>query len=73
MSFREWIISKHINSDSPIGDLARDINEDPEFPNNINKNINKSYLDRKRACKGCLETFEKAWKEYKEERIKKND
>ena len=47
MNFKEWIINKYINEDSPKGDLARDIKK-TNLPNNdlkIFKILNDMIID----------------------------
>lgn len=66
MSFRQWIIKTNLRTDAPIGDLARDVSSDPNFPKGENR-LRKlhSYLKWNNACKEALDTLCYAWKEYK--------
>lgn len=64
MNFKEWII-QFANEDSPRGDLAYDIKRDEMFPREANsKEAILDYLDRRRACRECVQAFKKAWNEY---------
>lgn len=68
MSFYRWILKKHINTMAPVGDLARDMKEDNEFPRNGGKKVIKKYLEDCRACSGYMDAFDEAWAEYARER-----
>ena len=65
MTFRGWLIKKHLKTKGPIGDLARDIKDDKDFPKKCNDGQKiKDYLYDCGACQGCLDAFSDAWKEY---------
>ena len=64
MYFYDFIIKKHINRNTPLGDLARDIAEDCEFPKEGDKTTISNHLRDHRADFHCLDTFEKAWNAY---------
>ncbi|MFJ7952197.1 YozE family protein [Lysinibacillus sp. NPDC096418] len=66
MTFKQWII-QFINEDSPKGDLAVDVKGDKNFPNSKTYKKNRDYLDRVDTSDLCLQSFEEAWKEYKQE------
>jgi uncharacterized protein YozE (UPF0346 family) len=68
MSFYRWILKKHINTMAPVGDLARDMKEDSEFPREGGKKIIRQYLEACHACSGCMDAFDEAWAEYARER-----
>nr|DAW88634.1 MAG TPA: YozE [Bacteriophage sp.] len=82
MTFYTFMTRNYKNSDSPAGDLARDMKSDYEkFPRNRPCKFNgwhkliRKYLEENDACTGCLETFEKCWKEYvqcEKKRLKRN-
>ena len=63
MTFKKWI-AKYEKQVNPIGDLARDIAEDGDFPdtNDCEKILN--YLRENRACSGAIDTFKNAWRRY---------
>ena len=45
MTFKSWLKkSKYIKENNPIGDLARDILSDTDFPNTIDKHIMYKYI-----------------------------
>ena len=64
MNFYTWMIKKHINTKAPVGDLARDMKEDREFPRDGNKEAVRRYLESCRACSGCMDAFERAFDEF---------
>lgn len=37
MNFYRWMIKKHINDHAPVGDLARDMKGDKQFPHDGDK------------------------------------
>ncbi len=67
MNFYTWMMKKHINTKAPVGDLARDMKEDREFPRDGNKEAVRRYLESGGACSGCMDAFERAWKKYERE------
>lgn len=64
MTFKKWL-KQFIYEDSPIGDLARDNELDPAFPNSNSYYRLYDYLRRQNASCLCLQSFNKAWKLYK--------
>ena len=66
ISFYKYMIDNHIKDDSPIGDLARDMKSDQDFPKrSICFTTIYYYLIKKCACSDCNDAFCEAWKEYK--------
>lgn len=82
MAFYTFMIRNHLNEDSPSGDLAQDMRRNKEnFPKNRPCKFDgwhrliRSHLERKNACRECLETFEECWEEYEKcekKRLNKN-
>lgn len=65
ISFYRFMMENHIKSDSPSGDLARDMKGDPDFPkSSISYERIIDYLERNAACAGCFDAFEECWNEY---------
>ncbi len=65
MNFTSWLIKSYLNSDCGIGDLARDVAVDEDFPRGLlERNTYLEYFDRIRACDGAIEMFEKAWSKF---------
>lgn len=64
LTFKKWLINfKDI--DFPIGDLAKDIGSDKEFPNEINSLESlSSYLHSRNATSKVLETAKNAFIYY---------
>ena len=54
MNFYRWMIKKHINDHAPVGDLARDMKGDKQFPHDGDKAKIQEYLDGCGACSGCI-------------------
>lgn len=66
MSFYEFMIENYINDETPLGDLARDMRDDKEMPENKNNDERIfQYLDFKIRDTIVEEIFEEAKKEYK--------
>ncbi|MBF0709758.1 sterile alpha motif-like domain-containing protein [Gemella sp. GL1.1] len=67
MTFKNWIL-EFIDVNLPIGDLAKDVNFDNNFPNTSDKEVISEYLQNQGAFKDALETFEHSWKLYSSSR-----
>lgn len=64
ISFKTWL-DQFKNENTPIGDLSRDVNLDPEFPStSTSKQEILGHLDRQGASPEAIQTFEKAWDLY---------
>ncbi|UKY48506.1 YozE family protein [Streptomyces inhibens] len=65
--FRAWLL-RHVDEQSPIGDLARDVRDDDEWPDGEPKSFElyNEYLDSMSACDGALDALEDAWSRYDE-------
>ena len=65
MNFIEWL-REFKNVDRPIGDLAKDVLSDSNFPKSNNYNELHDYLLYKaRVEHAVLEVFKAVWKAYK--------
>lgn len=65
MSFYDFLISNYSNAETPTGDLARDIENDPHFPRKAdNWRDVKTYLDCIPIDKPTLHLAVGAFKEY---------
>ena len=62
-TFKTWV-SKFIAVDLPIGDLARDIASDPNFPDDDDLPEIFDYLLKKKADYVILNTFTSVWNFY---------
>lgn len=65
MVFKDWLVDRHLNKDTPFGDLADDVASDGEFPTKNTREAIRDYLERQHACTACLETFGRAWAAYR--------
>ena len=61
--FAKWIM-RYKEDNSPIGDLARDISDDKDFPKTKSKKKILEYLESKDACDGAISAFISAWEAY---------
>lgn len=62
-NFKTWI-SNFEAVDLPIGDLARDINKDPDFPRDDFFGDILTHLQDQRASSEAVETFCEVWNYY---------
>lgn len=64
MFFTSWL-KRQIERDDPVGDLARDVKLDKQFPRGSNSYRRiESYLISSGACSGARSSLRKAWTEY---------
>ena len=64
-SFYSWLM-QFKNDDTAIGDLARDVRDDSEFPRrSISYRHLKKYLESKHACVAAMNVFKEAFAKYK--------
>jgi len=64
-SFYKFITMNFMKDDSPLGDLARDMKRDRDFPRfSINYDRVRDYLERCAACSDCFDAFEEGWNRY---------
>ena len=70
MSFKTWI-KQFQGEDSPLGDLAEDIDRDKSFPctDKFEKMI--SHLVNHNACEECIREFSEAYIEYMTDEVNK--
>ena len=67
MCFKKWLVSNFKNEHGPIGDLARDVKDDKDFPARAKRRQTiEEYLESCGACYGCMNAFDKAWSLYAE-------
>ena len=63
--FYGWCVQRYRRKDTPMGDLARDMELDPKFPKDATtKEEILAYLKGRYACTGAVKTLGKAWKLY---------
>jgi uncharacterized protein YozE (UPF0346 family) len=64
-SFTTWLRTKK-EEDTRIGDLARDVVQDPSWPSRATtKATFKRHLEEKDACIGAFGALDEAWNCYK--------
>jgi uncharacterized protein YozE (UPF0346 family) len=62
-SFTTWL-KRRKDQRNAIGDLARDVSLDPNWPSRSGKKGQLAYLEECNAIPAAIETFERAWAEY---------
>ena len=63
-SLKSWLLSQH-RRDDVVGDLARDVRQDPSFPKGTVGNLTlRLYLRDHGACYGAVSALSTAWKEW---------
>ncbi|MFD4763256.1 YozE family protein [Streptomyces sp. NPDC058439] len=45
MSFRTWLVTTHADEQSPLGDFAREVRDDDEWPNDHKFESLREYLE----------------------------
>lgn len=63
MTFKKWILS-FANDNNRVGDFAKDIKADNNFPNTDNKDLILEYFEDQNASDFVFDAFEEAWQEY---------
>ncbi|MFJ8211845.1 YozE family protein [Streptomyces sp. NPDC096033] len=71
-SFTTWL-KTHRKDDSAIGDLARDVSADPDWPSRRGLPGQIAYLEERGAIPRAIDTLERAWKAYDAHRATEND
>ncbi|MFD3589688.1 YozE family protein [Streptomyces sp. NPDC058683] len=62
-SFTAWL-KTHADQDNPVGDLAREVSRDPDWPSRRGLPGQRTYLDERGAIPAAMETLERAWTQY---------
>jgi uncharacterized protein YozE (UPF0346 family) len=69
-NFSTWLAGMQ-NRNSPVGDLARDMLSDNDWPKDgTDKMTFKRYLENQHACDGARNALETAWGSYRKARRK---
>ncbi|MCX5037035.1 MULTISPECIES: YozE family protein [Streptomyces] len=71
-SFTAWLKS-HKDQHNAIGDLARDVSLDPDWPSRKGRQGQLDYLEECNAIPAAVETLERAWTEYEAYRATQDD
>ncbi|WP_407838495.1 YozE family protein [Streptomyces sp. DSM 116496] len=61
--FTSWL-KTHAKDQSAIGDLARDVAADPDWPSRRQLSGQREYLEERGAIPAAVETLERAWELY---------
>lgn len=67
MTYKEWLL-KFIDVDLPIGDFAKDVAEDANFPNSKDRDVNFDYLESRNAANVVISVFERTFDFYESDR-----
>ncbi|WP_240450181.1 YozE family protein [Streptomyces sp. S1] len=64
-NFRTWLM-EHVGDDTPLGDLARDVRADRQWPQDEPESFElyNEHLESMRACSDALVTLKEAWGLY---------
>jgi uncharacterized protein YozE (UPF0346 family) len=67
VSFRTWLVTNHAGEQSPLGDFAREVRDDDEWPDLQFESLREylEYLDSHDASTDALDLLEEAWDQYK--------
>lgn len=71
-SFTAWL-KTHVDQHSSIGDLARDVSADPDWPSRKGLPGQRDYLEERGAISEAIETLERAWTQYEAYRAAQDD
>ena len=63
MSFAKWLM-QFVEENSPLGDLARDVAKDKNFPRSRRYETIYSSLEDGGASDACMNVFEEAWEKF---------
>ncbi|MGW4730285.1 YozE family protein [Streptomyces shenzhenensis] len=64
-NFTAWL-KAHADQGNAIGDLARDVSRDPDWPSRRGLPGQRTYLEERGAISAAIETLERAWTQYEE-------
>ena len=67
MKFYTWMVRKHLRTKAPVGELARAMQLDRQFPKDGDKASIRKHLEEMETSSVCLSAFEKAWRKYERE------
>ena len=63
MSFHSWLV-RQCDRDDPVGDLARDVRDDQDMPDDLKRSDRpedwRSYLAAAGACSGAMAALDRA-------------
>lgn len=63
-TFSQWL-AKHCDHETAVGDLARDVLDDRQWPGAVeSRHSLLCYLRKRGACHEAIETAKQAWRNY---------
>ncbi|MFJ1870427.1 YozE family protein [Streptomyces sp. KS_5] len=71
-NFTTWL-KTHVDQSSAIGDLARDVSHDPDWPARRGLPAQRTYLEERGAIPAAIEALERAWSRYEAYRVAQDD
>ncbi|WP_330289127.1 YozE family protein [Streptomyces sp. NBC_00576] len=71
-NFTAWL-KTHADQRNSIGDLARDVSADPDWPSGKGRQGQLDYLEECGAITAAMETLERAWTQYEAYRVAQGD
>ncbi|GAA1539185.1 hypothetical protein GCM10009730_55450 [Streptomyces albidochromogenes] len=66
-TFTSWLKTQSKDR-TAIGDLARDVSADPDWPSGKALKDQRDYLESRGAIPAAVETLERAWEQYRARR-----
>ncbi|KAJ3145343.1 hypothetical protein HDU86_000939 [Geranomyces michiganensis] len=63
-SFKAWLQTQEDDEFTEVGDFARDVAEDPDFPETRSRSVVRSYLEACGAEDLVMLAFENAFNQY---------
>ncbi len=64
--FAKWLVEKHSKSDTPVGDLARDVRDGLGLPDSGDRAALRYHLDYNGVDQWALDALDVAWAEYEQ-------
>lgn len=65
MNFKDWVIARNLDKNTPRGDFARDAMRDIKAPKADDRNAWIEHLCRLHACPEAVKVFGELFAEYK--------
>jgi hypothetical protein len=63
--FEVWLLAHHVDEDTHVGDLARDVRLDPDFPSEgERRDLRRFFEDMGGVDPAVLASFDEAWRLY---------
>jgi len=62
--FVTWLVENHRKADTPVGDLARDLDFAPQSPTTGGRKELRTHLEDMSVATWALDVFDEAWAAY---------